>query len=97
MPLLLHDVRRLATEVAHAQDAALEVVGVVTPSGGSGYAEVLISMSGCPAEECLLLVGLDRRTSEDGFRRGLEGKLRAHVQQQRRMSAPRARAAGRRS
>ena len=33
----LHDVRRLAIEVVRAQDDALEVLGVVVPSGGSGY------------------------------------------------------------
>ncbi len=36
MPLRLDDIRRLAAEVARAEDEALEVVGVVTPSGGSG-------------------------------------------------------------
>jgi hypothetical protein len=46
LPLKLDDVRRVATEVARAQDDALQVIGVVTPSGGSGYTEVLITIVG---------------------------------------------------
>ena len=95
MPLLLHEVRRLAIEVAHAEDAGLEVIGVVTPSGGAGYTEVLVSLSSSTREESLITVGLDRRTSEAGFRSGFENKLRAHVQEYRRASSPRVRAAGR--
>jgi len=94
MPLRLDDVRRLATEVAREQDNALEVVGVVTPSGNSGYAEVLITVSGCAPEECLLSVGVDRQTSEDNFRSLLAGKIRDHVQEHRRTQKPRVRTAG---
>jgi hypothetical protein len=81
MPLGLYDVRRLAMEVVRAQDDELEVVGVVTASGGSGYTEVLIT-SGCDSEECLMSVGLDRQTSEDAFRTRLAGKLNAQIQEQ---------------
>jgi hypothetical protein len=77
MPLRLDDVRRVATEVARAEDDALDVVGVVTRSGGSGYTEVLISVSGgAPEEDSLISVGLDRQTSEDALRNRLRGKLR---------------------
>jgi hypothetical protein len=94
MSLTLLDVRRLAIEVARAQDDALEVLGVVTPSGGSGYTEVLISQRGCPPEDGVISVGLDRQTSEESFRTRFAGKLRTHPRANRRADAPRVRAAG---
>jgi hypothetical protein len=79
MALVLADVRRLSSEIVRLQDPSLEVVGAVTESGGSDYAEILITIRGCVAEQCLISVGVNRSASEASLRSTLTDKVRAHL------------------
>jgi hypothetical protein len=80
MTLELDEIRRLAVEIVHDENHAVDVVGVLTESGGSGYTEVLISLRGCAPEECRISVGIDRHVNEIAFRATLADKIRAHLQ-----------------
>lgn len=79
MALDLTDVRNLANEIVRQQDPSLEVVAAMTESGGSNYAEILITIRGCADEECLLSVGINRSAPETALRDALTDKVRAHL------------------
>jgi hypothetical protein len=76
--LELEVVRRLATEVARAQDDSLEVVAALTHAGGTGYTEILFTLPGWSAPR-LISVGIDRDTSEAVFRLALTEIVRTRL------------------
>lgn len=81
MRLELDDIKRLATEVARDENPALDVVGVITGGGASGYTEILITVRGCAPEDCLISVGVDRHATEAVVRASLAEKIRAHLRE----------------
>ena len=81
MALELDDIRRLAVAVARDEHFAIDVVGVLTESGGSGYTEVLVVLRGCAPDECRISVGVDRHAHETVVRSALADKMRAHMRE----------------
>lgn len=82
MQLTINDVTRIATEAADEVSRDLQVVGV-NLSGGSSYAELLVSIRGCSAEPCQVAVGVFRDIPEPSLRAEIVGTLRRHVAQHR--------------
>jgi hypothetical protein len=91
MPIELAEVKRIAQDVAHAHDPALEVVGASTAEGGSAYTEVTVTIHGCRKEPCMIVIGADRSGEEAALRSEFASRLREHLEQHRRR--PRSRAA----
>jgi glycerate kinase len=79
MALALKDVRRIASEVAQQQNPALEVISATSADGGSGYAEVMLTVRGCRAEPCRVMIGVSRNASEAELRQAVADRLRAHA------------------
>ena len=78
MALSLEETRRIATEVLEVDHPKLRVVGVHT-QGGSGYAEVMVTVANCHAEPCRLSIGVQRDVSEAAFRAAFQQSIRSHV------------------
>jgi hypothetical protein len=78
MALSLEETRRIAVEVLEVDHPALRVVGVNT-QGGSGYAEVMVTVANCHAEPCRLSIGVQRDVSEAAFRDAFRESIRSHV------------------
>jgi hypothetical protein len=76
--LNLTDVRRIAGEVAHAQNPALEVIAA-RADHDSTYTEVFLTLPGCSAEPCTLIVGVSRDGSEVDFRAAIRERLADHL------------------
>ena len=62
MLLTLADVQRIATEVAARESHDLSVA-VTRSEGESAYAELIVTLMGCAAEPCRILIGVDREVS----------------------------------
>ena len=89
MPLNLTDVRRIAAEVARKENPDLEVVAA-RAERDSPYTEVIITIRGCSAEPCQLLIGVSRDATEHEFRVSVHDRLREHLDGHRSaMSLPR--------
>ena len=78
MALTLEETRRIATEVLEVDHPKLRVVGVNT-QGGSGYAEVIVTVANCHAEPCRLSIGVQRDVSETTFRTAFKRTIGSHV------------------
>ena len=77
MSLSLQETRRIAAEVLEVDHPALRVMGVT--QGGSGYAEVMVTVANCHAEPCRLSIGVQRDVSEAAFRDAFRESIRSHV------------------
>jgi hypothetical protein len=78
MFLTLAEVQRIAAEVAAEQNSALEVT-VSRAEGDSAYTELILTLTGCSAEPCQTLIGIERDVSEDKLRTMLADHLRQHL------------------
>ena len=83
MALTLKDVVRIAKGVAQDQDSALDVVAATPAEGESTYTEVLLTIHGCKAEPCRLIIGLSRDASEAEFRDIVRARLQQHLAEHR--------------
>lgn len=79
MALTLTDVRRIAADVAKQEDPRLEVIGAMAGEGGSAYAEVVLTVRGCRAEPCRVMIGVSRGVSEPECRDTVTARLRDHL------------------
>lgn len=83
MTLELTEVKRIAADVARAQDPSLEVVGATTAQGNSAYTEVTVTINGCSEDPCRVVIGANRSDGEPALREAIAAGLRTHLQQHR--------------
>ena len=77
-----HDVLRLSRAVARQYDARLNIVGVTGTNGESGRVELLVTVEGCHAEPCVLMLNVTRvgrAAFELELRQKLHDALSAHL------------------
>jgi hypothetical protein len=79
MAITLKELRRIATDVARQENPALEVISATSTEGDSGYTEVMLTVRGCRAEPCRVMIGVIRDASEAELRRAVADRLRAHA------------------
>ncbi len=79
----LEALRHIAQDVAAAHDPKLKVVAAALTSGGSAYAELTVTIEGCSAQPCTLIIGVDRTANEAAIRTAIENNLREHVDRHR--------------
>jgi hypothetical protein len=81
--LLTHEeITAITMDVVRQSSRALDFVGVMASEGGSGRVEIMVTVKGCHAEPCRLLLNLSRSsrlTLESELRRKLHEQLRSHV------------------
>jgi len=68
-------------EVAREYDSGLTVEGITSADGGTGRAELLVTISGCHKDPCVLLLNLDRTdeaTVDSQLRAKLLGAIADH-------------------
>jgi hypothetical protein len=68
------DITRRVASLLREHGRALDVVGVASSEGGSGRIELLITIAGCHAEPCRLLINVTRASPID-FERELRAAL----------------------
>ena len=78
MFLTLPEVQRIAAEVAAEHDSTFEVA-VSRGQGDSAYTELILTLTGCSAEPCQMLIGVERDVSEVVVRTVVEEHLREHL------------------
>jgi hypothetical protein len=77
MPLSHDEIRTISIEtIARYPDRQFEFVGVMAAEGGSGRIEVMVTITGCHATPCQLMLNLSRQ-SRDALERELRGALEA--------------------
>jgi hypothetical protein len=69
------EVTRISRAVAREYDGALEVLGVAAAGEGAGRVEVLVTISGCHRDPCVLMLNLSR-TESAAFEAELRSKFR---------------------
>lgn len=79
MKLSATDVSRIASQVVQDMACDMSVTGVAISGGDTGYTEVHVSIVGCHAEPCHLILSVFRDVSEDTLRRDLMTNLRTHL------------------
>jgi hypothetical protein len=81
MLLSLAEVTRIAETVAREQTPRLKIAGVASRDGDSGRVELLVTVTGCHAEPCTLVLNLSReepRQLRAELERQLTDAVRAH-------------------
>ncbi len=76
------DIVVISRDVIRQYSPSLNFVGVMASEGGSGRVEIMVTVKGCHAEPCRLLLNLprsNRATLESELRRTLEEQLRSHI------------------
>jgi hypothetical protein len=79
MTLDLREVRRIAEDVARAEDPALELIAATASRGGSAYIELTLRIQGDGDEPSLFVVGADRSGGEAPLRSGIARELRRRL------------------
>lgn len=79
MKLSATDVSRIASQVVQDVSSGLSVTGVAISGGDTGYTEVHVTVLGCHAEPCHLILSVFRDVSEDTLRQDITTSLRAHL------------------
>jgi hypothetical protein len=80
-PLALQDITMLAREVVEHSHPSLAVVGTLGAGGGTGYAEVVLTLIGCHRDPCRTVVGIDRTLTRAEARFTLTQRIESHFQQ----------------
>jgi len=83
MSVTLTDVQRIAADVARQEDRRLEVVAAIPAQGEAAYAEVALTIRGCRAEPCRMMIGVSRNASESDIRATVTDRLRQHLDEHR--------------
>lgn len=81
MTMDLDSVTTLSRTVVREHDSKLSVLGVTSGGGGSDRVELLITIGGCHAAPCVLMLNLTRTEPSafaDELRSKLTDALRAH-------------------
>lgn len=76
MLLTLTDIRRIATDVARENRSHLDVLAAKKAGSESEYAEVMLENRECPQPPCLVVVGVDRNSTEEECRTAIQASLR---------------------
>jgi hypothetical protein len=74
--------RCLSLDVIRQHAAPLELIGLMASEGGSERVEIMVTVKGCHAEPCRLLLNLsraDRDTLEAELRKALQDALHTHT------------------
>lgn len=80
MILDLSEVRRIAEDVARAEDPALELIAAMASGGGSAYIELTLRIHGDGDEPSrVVVVGADRSGGEGPLRRSIAHELRRRL------------------
>lgn len=77
--MTLTEARRIADDVLSKEHPTLELLGVTTAEGGSGYTEIIVGIRGCHAEPCQVVVGVNRDASAPELRREIDEQIRQHL------------------
>ena len=83
MILTLDEVSAISRAVVEDYRTDLEVVRVAAAEGGVGRVELLVTVSGCHRDPCMLMLNLtreERATLEDELRAKLHEALAAHTE-----------------
>jgi len=81
MTVPIAELLKRSREVAREYDNGLTVEGITSADGGTGRAELLVTISGCHRDPCVVLLNLDRTdeaTVESQLRAKLLGALANH-------------------
>ena len=73
--LTIDTVTALGRAVATDHDPRLRVVGVTSTNGESGRVELIVTIHGCHADPCIVMLNVTR-SSRDAFERELRDKFR---------------------
>lgn len=79
MPLSLDGARQIAGEVIRGLNPGGQVLAATTAEGGSDYTEIFVSIRGCTAEPCHMVIGVNRNTSDDEFRSAVASSFTRHM------------------
>jgi hypothetical protein len=83
VPLGHDEIRTISEEVIRRfPRQPVEFVGVMASEGGSGRVEVMVTITGCHATPCQLILNLSRQNRdalERELRRALEAALETHI------------------
>jgi hypothetical protein len=74
MRLTLEEVTKISHAIAQEYGGQLEVTGVAATDGGTDHVELLVTITGCHDEPCVLMLNLTRVDSE-----AMERELRARL------------------
>jgi hypothetical protein len=85
--LTLTDVRRIATDVAHALRPSLDVVGVRHSQEGRSYTEVFLTSNDSRPERSRVIVGLHGDLSASECRQAIETELHRYLADLRPLTA----------
>ena len=75
MTLTIDSITTMSRAVAADYDPRLHVMGVVSTDGESGRVELLITIDGCHAEPCVIMLNVTR-LGRAAFERDLREKFR---------------------
>ncbi len=81
MSIPIARITEISRAIAAKQSPAVEVVAVASNSGGTDRIELLLTIVGCHAEPCRLVLNLDRADQADfeaSLREKLHTALRTH-------------------
>jgi hypothetical protein len=82
MTMSLDEVSAISRAVAKEYQGGLEVLGVASAEGGAGRVELLVTISGCHRDPCVLMLNLtrgDRTMLQRELRNKLREALTAHT------------------
>ena len=83
MGLALLDVHRIANEVANQESQRIEVIAATPGESDTSYAEIVLTISGCRDEPCLIMIGVSRDATEAQVRLLLRDSFRRHLSEHR--------------
>ena len=86
MRLTLEEVEDISRRTASTYAADLTLVGVAATDGGADHVELLVTVSGCHAEPCMLMLNVVR-TDRESLERDLTAGLREAVARHRTQTA----------
>ena len=81
MILELAEVRRIAEDIAGAEDPALEVIAARASTGGSAYIELTLRIQSNGDDPSRVVVVVDRSRGEASLRRAIARELRRRLVQ----------------
>ena len=76
------DVSRIASQVVQDVSPELSVAGVAISGGDGAYTEVHVTVLGCHAEPCHLILSVFRDVPEDTLRHDITSSLHAHLRRE---------------
>lgn len=78
--LTIPDISRIASEAAERASPRLRVAGVTVGTGGGDYVEVILTIEGCRATPCRVVIGAFRNVAEHQLRAEIFEQLLRHLE-----------------